>query len=149
MQGQWMLVVNWLLAWEVKSVGYGKKSYIVTDTFNIVPFYKNKGAKTYPKNFRPITILSCFGKLFTSVLNNRLNTFSDEFLLLNENQTGFCSHYILMIWILFLLVKMRKGLKAFPKTSKTIYKFMWNYLLFFMPTIQYFWQSLLKNCSRS
>jgi hypothetical protein len=23
------------------------------------------------------------------VLNNRLNTFSDEFLLLNENQTGF------------------------------------------------------------
>jgi hypothetical protein len=55
---------------------------------NIVPFYKNKGAKTDPKNFRPITILSCFGKLFTSVLNNRLNTFSDEFLLLNENQTG-------------------------------------------------------------
>jgi hypothetical protein len=39
---------------------------------NIVPFYKNKGAKTDPKNFRPITILSCFGKLFTSVLNNRL-----------------------------------------------------------------------------
>jgi hypothetical protein len=55
---------------------------------NIVPFYKNKGAKTDPKNFRHITILSCFGKLFISVLNNRLNTFSDEFLLLNENQTG-------------------------------------------------------------
>ena len=42
---------------------------------NIVPFYKNKGAKTDPKNFRPITIFSCFGKLFTSVLNNRLNIF--------------------------------------------------------------------------
>ena len=60
---------------------------------NIVPFYKNKGAKTDPKNFRPITILSCFGKLFTSVLNNRLNTFLDEFLLLNENQTGFRKKY--------------------------------------------------------
>ena len=55
---------------------------------NIVPFYKSKGAKSDPKNFRPITILSCFGKLCTSVLN-RLNTFSDEFLLLNENQAGF------------------------------------------------------------
>jgi hypothetical protein len=50
---------------------------------------KNKGAKTDPKNFRPITILSCFGKLFRSVMNNRLKTFSDEFLLLNENPTGF------------------------------------------------------------
>jgi hypothetical protein len=27
------------------------------------------------------------------VLNNRLNTFSDEFLLLNENQTGFRKKY--------------------------------------------------------
>jgi hypothetical protein len=50
-------------------------------------FYKNKGGKNDPKNFRPVTILSCFGKLFTSVLYNRLNIFSDEFLLLNENQT--------------------------------------------------------------
>jgi hypothetical protein len=56
---------------------------------NIVPFYKNKGTTTDPKNFRPVTILSCFGKLFTSVLYNRLNTFSDEFLLLIENQTIF------------------------------------------------------------
>jgi hypothetical protein len=59
---------------------------------NSVPFYKNKGTKTDPKNFRPITILSCFGKLFTSVLN-RLNTVSDEFLLLNENQTDFRKTY--------------------------------------------------------
>jgi hypothetical protein len=60
---------------------------------NIVPFYKNKGVKTDPKNFRPITILSCFGKLFTSVMNNRLNTLSDEFLLLNENPAGFRKTY--------------------------------------------------------
>ena len=80
---------------------------------NIVPFYKNKGAKTDPKNFRPITILSCFGKLFTSVLNNRLNTFSDEFLLLNENQTGFRKKYstldnTFVIYGLFELLKLKK-----------------------------------------
>ena len=46
----------------------------------IKPFYKNKGDKFNPKNYRPtcITIVSCFGKLFTAVLNARLSEFSDE-----------------------------------------------------------------------
>jgi len=35
----------------------------------IKPFYKNKGDKFNHKNRRPITIVSCFGKLFTAVLN--------------------------------------------------------------------------------
>jgi hypothetical protein len=55
----------------------------------IKPFYKNKGDKFNPKNYRPITIVSCFGKLFTAVLNARLSEFSDEILLINENQCGF------------------------------------------------------------
>ena len=29
---------------------------------NIMPIYKNKGGKTKPENYRPITILSCMGK---------------------------------------------------------------------------------------
>ena len=33
------------------------------------PIYKNKGDSNNPENYRPITILSCFGKLFTSILN--------------------------------------------------------------------------------
>jgi hypothetical protein len=33
-----------------------------------VSFYKNKGDKFNPKNYRPITIASCFEKLFTAVL---------------------------------------------------------------------------------
>jgi hypothetical protein len=32
---------------------------------NIKPIYKNKGNPLDPKNFRPITIISCLGKLFT------------------------------------------------------------------------------------
>jgi hypothetical protein len=47
------------------------------------------------------------------VLNNRLNTFSDEFLLLNENQTGFRKKYstldnTFVIYGLFELLKLKK-----------------------------------------
>ena len=38
----------------------------------IIPIYKQKGPSTQPENYRPITILSCLGKLFTAVLNERL-----------------------------------------------------------------------------
>jgi hypothetical protein len=83
------------------------KSGIIPDTWiagNIVPFYKNKEAKTDPKNFPPITILSCFGKLFRSVMNNRLKTFSDEFLLFNENPTGLRKKYTMLdnIFVIYI-----------------------------------------------
>ena len=44
-------------------------------------------------NYRGITILSCFGKLFTGILNNRLNTFLESSGLLCEEQAGFRKHY--------------------------------------------------------
>ena len=51
---------------------------------NIIPIFKNKGKSSDPKNYRLISILSCLGKLFTSMLNKRLNVDSDEFVLINE-----------------------------------------------------------------
>ena len=48
--------------------------------------YKDKGDLKDANNFRPITILSCLGKLFTSILNDRLSIFLDESMLLSENQ---------------------------------------------------------------
>ena len=44
----------------------------------ICPIYKNKGDPKNVSNYRPITILSCLGKLFTSVLNLRLTKFLDN-----------------------------------------------------------------------
>ena len=62
----------------------------------ICPIYKNKGDVNDPDNYRGITILSCFGKLFTSVLNNRLNCFLESMNVLCEEQAGFRKGYSTM-----------------------------------------------------
>jgi len=54
----------------------------------IKPIYKQKGDPS-----RPISLLSCFGKLFTSILNSRLNAFSEQFNLIHETQAGFHEHF--------------------------------------------------------
>ena len=59
----------------------------------ISPIYKNKGDKASPDDYRGITILSCFGKLFTTVLNNRLNRYFEDMNILNEEQAGFRKNY--------------------------------------------------------
>ena len=59
----------------------------------IKPIFKNKGDPRDPNNYRPITILSCLGKLFTAVLNDRLCNFLEYNEMLHENQAGFRKHY--------------------------------------------------------
>ena len=51
----------------------------------IMPIYKSKGSCEDPDNYRGITLLSCLGKLFTSVVNERLNKFADRISLIKEN----------------------------------------------------------------
>ena len=56
----------------------------------ILPIYKNKGDIKDPDNYRGITILSCFGNLFTAILNHRLNKYLESITgLLIEEQAGF------------------------------------------------------------
>ena len=57
------------------------------------PIYKRTGSPDEPENYRPITILSCFGKLFTAIINQRLHTFLESNGILEENQAGFRSGY--------------------------------------------------------
>ena len=59
----------------------------------IIPLPKSKGDSADFNNYRAITLLSCLGKLFTSVINSRLETYSLETNLILENQAGFRKGY--------------------------------------------------------
>ena len=92
-----------------------------------MPIYKNKGDINDPDNYRRITILSCFGKLFTAVLNKRLNNYKylESTGLLIEEQAGFRKHYStadhifsLKMLIVFYLYKKKRLYCAFIDYSK-------------------------------
>ena len=84
-------------------------------------------------NFRPITISSCLGKLFTSILNDRLNTFSEELKVLNESQCGFHKQYstidsIFILYSFFECLKS-KNKKLFCALDKVWREALWYKLL--------------------
>ena len=54
----------------------------------LLPVHK-KGSKSSPKNYRGIMLLSCLGKLFTSLLNERLLNYTMSNNILAREQIGF------------------------------------------------------------
>ena len=57
----------------------------------IVPLHK-KGDVNQVENYRGITLLSTFGKLFSRILNNRLTEWAEEYHIYVEAQAGFRKH---------------------------------------------------------
>ena len=76
----------------------------------ISPIYK-KGDRSNPQNYRPITILSCLGKLFTYVFNARLNDYLED--CISENQAGFRKTYSTLdhIFSMYALIELLKSQK--------------------------------------
>lgn len=106
----------------------------------IIPLYKNKGDKTCPDNYRGITLLSCFGKLFTRVLNNRLTEFITENKTIGPEQAGFKKHhstidqaFVLKTLIDFYLCKRKRLYCCFidyKKAFDTVPRFeLWQKVL--------------------
>ena len=58
----------------------------------IVPLYK-RGNINEPSNYRGISLLDVFGKIYTGVLNRRLTFYVNMFNKLSESQSGFRENY--------------------------------------------------------
>ncbi len=82
----------------------------------IVPIHKS-GPTNVANNFRGITILSVFGKLFSIILNTRLSAWCDAYSIISESQAGFRSSYstIDQIYVLNAVVNhlLHKGSKLY------------------------------------
>ena len=61
-------------------------------TLIIVPLYK-RGNINEPSNYRGISLLDVFGKIYTGVLNRRLTFYVNMFNKLSESQSGFRENY--------------------------------------------------------
>ena len=72
-----------------------------------IQFIKNKGERENVKNYRPITILSCRGKV------SRLNYYLAKSMLLSENQAAFRKQYSTLdhIYSLYALNELQKSKK--------------------------------------
>ena len=106
----------------------------------INPIYKGKGSQKSANNYRGITLLSCMGKLFTSVLNNRLTTFLTKRGILGEEQAafraGYCTYdhmFVLNCLIYFYKARYEKlfcafidYMKAFDLINRAI---LWSKLI--------------------
>lgn len=78
----------------------------------VVPIHKD-GDPQLPHNYRPITLLSIVGKVYTTVLLNRLQTWSDKHKIIVDEQGGFRAHYGCpeQLFTLTELIKTRKNAK--------------------------------------
>ncbi|MCG8046717.1 MAG: reverse transcriptase domain-containing protein [Candidatus Thiodiazotropha endolucinida] len=83
------------------------ESWVLGD---ILPIYKNKGSKTLPENYRPITLLSCLGKLFTSIINNRLTSYAEKYEVISHSQSGFRKGFSTVdnLYVIQSLIEMMK-----------------------------------------
>ena len=74
----------------------------------IKPIYKNKGAVNDVDNYRGITLLNSLAKLFTSLLNNRLNELAAAVNLIGKEQAGFWAKHSTSDHIIVLSKKLNR-----------------------------------------
>ena len=88
----------------------------------LIPIHK-KGIKSVPENYRGITLLSVLGKLFTRILNKRLDSWAESYGIYVEALYGFRTGRSTTDCIFILNNVINKLLKS----EKTLYAFFVDY----------------------
>ena len=107
----------------------------------IKPIFKNKGSRSVPENYRPITLLCCSSKLLITILNKRLNHYLDVNNILSEAQTAFrqgCSTTDNLFNIHSLIEILKR------KKKKLLFAFVDFQKEFDMISRSFLWQKLLN-----
>ena len=138
-----------------------KLVYIIVFIFNIVletgvvpsdwstgiikPIYKKKGNKNCVDNYRGITLLSCLGKLFTSVLNTRIYKYLVSENILGSEQVGFRPLHSTLDHILTLQILINYYLAQEPRGRPLYCAFVDYSKAFDFIDRTYLWQKLLNS----
>ena len=83
----------------------------------VIPILKPGKDKSNPANYRPISLTSCFGKIFERMVGIRLNWFLEENSLLTRYQSGFRKNHTTYDHIVRLETDIRKGFKYKKSTT--------------------------------
>ena len=78
-------------------------------TAKIVPIFKS-GDQSEPDNYRPISLLSVFNRIFEKVMYLRLNDFIDKQNLLFPAQYGFRKHYSTQYAVIDIVDQIHKNM---------------------------------------
>ena len=81
---------------------------------NVVPVYKNKGDKCVVKNYRPVSLLPIFGKLFEKFIYDSIYTYFEQNKLFTSSQSGFRKGDSCVSQLLSITHDILKGFDANP-----------------------------------
>ena len=70
-------------------IASNKQFLLFSQCFPQLYIFNKKGSREDVNNYRGVTLLSCFSKLFTTLLNNRVTKFCDENNIISDAQFGF------------------------------------------------------------
>ena len=81
---------------------------------NVVPVYKNKGDKCVVKNYRPVSLLPIFGKIFEKCIYDSIYTYFEQNNLFTNAQSGFRKGDSCVSQLLSITHDILKGFDANP-----------------------------------
>ena len=83
----------------------------------VIPLLKPGKDRSNPTSYRPISLTSCFGKVFERMVGNRLNWYLEENNVLSKYQSGFRKHHTTYDHVIRLETDIRKGFKYKKSTT--------------------------------